>query len=454
MEKKLNRRKFLVSSAQAAAGIGVLAGCDKRALVGLDVRAPSVPTGLLGSLTSNAQGQNTVILTWTPHDLTDNTGSKTESAITGYNVYRDNIKIASLIPVTSYTDNNGLVENTSYLYAITAVDNTANESLMSLPLLMPVQPKSYVYVVSNSSAVTGNASRPTINTTVVKNMVQAAVMRLTGFSTPTEAFESLFPSLSISSRIGLKINTLGAGNVSTKPAVVQAIVDSLTQMLGATFPAYNIIVFDDRGKDSHMKPAGYILRDEPGKHRIASTNWNTTLHGIPVTTQEAGSGLWGTTISTGSVSQKLSTIVDTVDYIINVPVLKDHSLAGITFAMKNFYGIIDNPASIHGNMCSPYVSWVYKSAANKVKLIIGDALVSCVSGGPAGAATHIINSIVAGTDPVAMDSWALKTINSKRSAKAQISFSDKGDARYIYAASLDPYKLGSTNVVPVVEVQA
>ena len=44
-------------------------------------------------------------------------------------------------------------------------------------------------------------------------------------------------------------------------------------------------------------------------------------------------------------------------YLINVPVLKDHSIAGVTLSMKNHYGTIDNPGSLHGPTysCNPYI---------------------------------------------------------------------------------------------------
>jgi uncharacterized protein (DUF362 family) len=445
--KKINRRKFLITSAKSAAGLGLLAGCDKRTVLGLDTRAPSAPVGLAGTINVNML---TATLTWTAHDLTDNTGSKTETGIKGYNIYRDGKSIAPLVQGTTFIDNSGLAMGTAYTYTLTAVDMAGNESLDSKAVFLPMQKESSIYVVTNPAAATGTPSRPAINATVVKKMVQDVVMQVTGQTTVAAAFESLFPVLSAATLIGLKINTLGANNVSTKVAVVEAIVDGLTQMQGGTFPAYNIIVFDDRGKDSHMKPAGYILRDEPGLYRIASTNWNTTLHGTPIVTQETEDQLWGNTITMNGISQKITTIFDAVDYIINVPVIKDHSLSGITFSMKNFYGIIHNPPAIHGNMCSPYIPWVYNTIKDKVKLVVGDAIVTCANGGPSGPATHILNTIVAGKDPIALDSWALKTINSKKSTKAQVSFSPEGDARYIYAASLTPYELGSTNVITTV----
>ena len=58
-------------------------------------------------------------------------------------------------------------------------------------------------------------------------------------------------------------------------------------------------------------------------------------------------------------------------------------------------------------------------------------------------------TLVVGTDPVAMDTWALRRINQERVNVnlPQISFIPTGDARHVLAASLEPYSLGSTNFV-------
>jgi len=36
-------------------------------------------------------------------------------------------------------------------------------------------------------------------------------------------------------------------------------------------------------------------------------------------------------------------------------VLKDHGTAGVTLSMKNHYGSVDNPGSLHGGQCDPYI---------------------------------------------------------------------------------------------------
>ena len=39
--------------------------------------------------------------------------------------------------------------------------------------------------------------------------------------------------------------------------------------------------------------------------------------------------------------------------VINLPILKDHSMAGVTFAMKNMYGVVDRPQACMPTAATP-----------------------------------------------------------------------------------------------------
>jgi hypothetical protein len=476
--KKINRRKFLINSLEAAAGIGVLASCDKRAIVGPDVRAPSAPVGLSQKVRSDGTIYS-VNLTWTKHDLTDNTGAKTETQAL-YNVYRktdlqtafDDIPLASGVSLNSYSDTSPEVQdafvrmqaspNISFEYQIRAVDAGGNRSEPSDTVLVLFQPFVKVFTIKNTAAVTNTSPHGTA-LSVVQQMLDAVIMKMTNQTTVAAAWESLFPNLSLTTLIGIKINTLGGGGVSTKPDVVEAIVHGLTKMLAGTFPPYNIIVFDDRIIGYHMHSAGFDVRNVPGEYRIVSTATNTSLDPlVPNVTQSQQAPLWGDPVSIAGVPEKFSKIVEAVDYIINVPVIKDHIQSGITFSMKNLYGLVNAPGSMHGSMCNPFIPALCSASItvngvpvpikNKIPIIVGDALVGCCTGGPEGPANITPCTLIVGTDPVAVDSWALDTINAHRSENKipiiPIVPDPKQDARHVYEASTD-YNLGSMNYAEV-----
>src|SRR3989344_4371411 len=82
-----------------------------------DTTTPSTPTGLSAAVVSSSQ----INLSWTAS--TDNVG------VTGYNVYRNGIQIAS-VANTSYNDT-GLTAGTAYTYTVQATDGAGNISIQS-----------------------------------------------------------------------------------------------------------------------------------------------------------------------------------------------------------------------------------------------------------------------------------------------------------------------------------
>jgi hypothetical protein len=89
---------------------------------GTDTQAPSIPTGLVAS---NITG-NSFTLSWTAS--TDNVG------VTGYDVYKDGVKINSInVDATSYNVT-GLTPATTYTMTVKAKDAAGNASLPSDPL--------------------------------------------------------------------------------------------------------------------------------------------------------------------------------------------------------------------------------------------------------------------------------------------------------------------------------
>ncbi|MFJ6574259.1 glycoside hydrolase family 6 protein [Streptomyces sp. NPDC091292] len=85
---------------------------------GGDTQAPTVPTGLTVTGTS----RSSVSLSWTAS--TDNT------AVSGYDVFRNGVQVGSTTTSTSFTDN-GLEASTAYSYRVRARDAAGNTSALS-----------------------------------------------------------------------------------------------------------------------------------------------------------------------------------------------------------------------------------------------------------------------------------------------------------------------------------
>ena len=105
--------------------------------------------------------------------------------------------------------------------------------------------------------------------------------------------------------------------------------------------------------------------------------------------------------------------------MINICVPKTHGGAVFTNALKNHYGTIDNPGRMHANNCSnPGIAEVntIPIIRKKEKLIVSDALLMVIEGGPRWDRRFIrpFGGILIGTDPVAVDAVALQIIDDAR----------------------------------------
>jgi uncharacterized protein (DUF362 family) len=97
------------------------------------------------------------------------------------------------------------------------------------------------------------------------------------------------------------------------------------------------------------------------------------------------------------------------DKVINLPIAKHHSLTGCTVGMKNFYGIIGGQRSrLHQRINESLVDLL---AFARPTLTIVDAYRVLMRGGPTGgslADVELRKTVLAGTDPVALDAYAAK----------------------------------------------
>jgi uncharacterized protein (DUF362 family) len=98
------------------------------------------------------------------------------------------------------------------------------------------------------------------------------------------------------------------------------------------------------------------------------------------------------------------------DKVINIPIAKHHSLTGATLGMKNWYGILGGPRHrLHQRI---HESLVDLAEFMRPTLTIVDACRVLFRNGPGGgnlADVLAAKTLIAGTDPVAVDAYAAKT---------------------------------------------
>lgn len=118
----------------------------------------STPPSIPGVATMTNSTATSIALAWTA--ATDNV------AVTGYNVYRNGVKVGSSSSLT-YTDN-GLAPSNSYSYTISARDNGGNESAKSAAVSLSTKPDT-----TAPSVVSGLTSPSQTPTSVTLNWTAA-----------------------------------------------------------------------------------------------------------------------------------------------------------------------------------------------------------------------------------------------------------------------------------------
>lgn len=268
----------------------------------------------------------------------------------------------------------------------------------------PAGKTSRVVTVRNPAVLSGDNR---VQGIIAEEMVTDGMLRLTGESGADAAWKNLFRPGDV---VGIKVNAMGGTLSATRPGVVAAIVSGLRR---AGIREENIIVWD-RLTDELQK-AGYVINQSGPGARCFGTDRDYDSY--PETA--------------GSIGSCFSTLVSSrCTALINVPVLKDHDLSGVSLGLKNFYGAIHNPNKYHDHNCDPYIADLntHPYLKDKLRLTICDGLTMQYNGGPAFKPQwhESFSTLVFGTDPVAVDRIGCRLIEEKRREKGLPSLKDAG----------------------------
>jgi len=240
---------------------------------------------------------------------------------------------------------------------------------------------------------------------VVAAMIDRGLIALTGKATAVEAWKSLFAPFR---RVGIKINLLGRPRVYTACEVADAVTAGLVL---AGIKGEDIVVWDR--PESHFAKTAYKLgRGMRGESIEAGCCYSFCY-------KDSRSYVGSSTC--GILPVSLIPLTRT-EATVNLPVLKDHSLSGITGALKNIaFGCYHTIPQAHDNHCDPFIAEACQAfaAVNPVPLIVLDATQGCFDGGPVPANSGAIwkeNAVYLGTDPVALDRVCCLKIAEKRKA--------------------------------------
>jgi len=276
------------------------------------------------------------------------------------------------------------------------------KSSLGMPGLFPGR----VVEVSHSESIVRNrVSQP-----VIRGMIERGMKELTGEPSLRAAWAKFVEPSDI---VGIKINPSGAPACCSSPEIVREIIDGVRSV---GVPAGNIIIYDryeyeiDVGSYPVLIPPGVrVVGIQDG---LADSGYDPNVY-----CQATFFGEWeNRSYMARIVSQGLTKII-------NVPTMKDHSASGVTGCLKNLgYGTFNNVARSHrspfsftdpliGVMCS------VEPLRSKAVLHIMDGMRQVWHGGPLTQVQEFIYQagiLYFGTDPVAMDTVELETIEQKR----------------------------------------
>ncbi len=264
-----------------------------------------------------------------------------------------------------------------------------------------------------------------LNGHTVYSMLNLAMERFFEVTNAVEAWKQLFSPHDV---VGIKINCLAGRHLSTSPELVDAIIENLQQ---AGIKKQNIIVWDRANHD--LEKAGYKIRTSAKDVRYYGNDY---------------AGYHNRLFTAGEIGSLLSNIVvNQCTAIINVPILKDHGIVGVTNALKNFFGAIHNPNKYHTNAGNPYIADVHliPELRAKIRLTISDVLTSQCEGGPPFMPQWAwpYNGLMVAQDMVAMDTIGWNIIEKKRAEHGLPALKQAGrEPRYISTAADAHHRLG------------
>lgn len=281
-------------------------------------------------------------------------------------------------------------------------------------------------VIARDPALHGAGTQP--DEKRVLNLLDRAMAAYTGRDKPAEAWKSVVPMGQV---IGLKVNGLGGRGIATHTALIHAVAERLQQ---AGVKPGNILVWDQNRP--FLENCGVDVSTDPGRMRCIAAD---------------SAGFEDEESSFGVARIRVSKILTReCGMVINLPILKDHSMSGVTFALKNMYGSVDRPFALHKNNCSPAVADLNSIAVyrEKIRLTIGDAMSSVYDGGPGFRPERLWypNALIVGADRVALDTIAWQMLDKKRAESGLPSLEAAGRApRYIAVAADAAHRLGTND---------
>ncbi|NLN64846.1 MAG: DUF362 domain-containing protein [Clostridiaceae bacterium] len=198
--------------------------------------------------------------------------------------------------------------------------------------------------------------------------------------------------------IGIKPNLVCASPASqgatTHPEIVEGII---------------IYLYNNGYKNVKIIEGSWVGDSTKRAYKVCGYEAISKKYGVPLIDLKDDKYI---TRSYKGVELHICETISNLDYLINVPLIKGHCQTNITCALKNMKGVIPDSEKRRFHTMGLHKPIAYLNALIKQDLIIADAI--CPD--PyfeEGGRPKKLNKIVAGFDPVLMDSYAAQVLGYK-----------------------------------------
>ncbi len=281
------------------------------------------------------------------------------------------------------------------------------------------------------------------------DMLRNCMLRLTGASNLKDAWLQFVGPDDI---IGLKVNPVAGKMLTTSHAVTMAVVRQLEE---AGIARKNMVIWDRREMQLHE--TGYTAENYPGI-TITGTECEDANGGYYTPEGKLYSearidknhyfyadveGEYDAEtipfmVNGGKYSYFTKICTQQVTKIINIPVLKNAG-ASVTLCMKNLaYGTLTNTGRLHAKLWHETSAYAcaFPPLRDKTVLNIVDGLIGCFDGGPSANPQFICeyNTMLVGTDPVAVDRIGYEIVLAKRIEEGKQSAERPGSTKFLELA--------------------
>lgn len=225
-------------------------------------------------------------------------------------------------------------------------------------------------------------------------------------------------------KVAIKVNGIAAQKGATMGSNKELILEIVKGVLAAGVPAANIYVFEQY--PSFL--SGTRISDKVLPAGVKSYTHNTQDAVMPE-------------IRVSGVNTRFCRQLTDCTAVINVPLIKDHSITGYTGALKNMtHGCVLNPQAFHAMGGSPYIPLLYAQDVikSRVRLHITDGYKLIYNGGPLDKDKNARiphEALYISTDPVAQDIVGWQLLDKIRTDKGMPTFKKaKREPTYIRIA--------------------